>query len=205
MSQGLTPLPPEVIAKRKRQNRILVALLLLIAVPIAVIMGTTKYTTYEANEWGKGPIFLFDEPTKFYLDPTQEDHIIWVTVIGAECEVSFDGVPVPVFFDEDNYGVAGLLYAGTFEVREEGSYEVLCTSSHPDGIGRIGTKPPFAFLGLMLVLGYGIALASGVSGLVMLILGIITNTAEKNPPQPRHPSGSAPPTMPGVPPWPPRR
>ena len=182
MSDGLVPLTPEVKAKRKRQNRIVVALVLLVVVPVLTVIGSQRYVDYEMKQWSHGPTFVFEEPTTIFLGIPGE-YIIWSPAKDSECTLTQDGNLIEILPVEGTYS-GGLYNAGSFVTHSSGNYEILCFSTDEEAdnhYGMVSKDSPVGSLTVLLITCYLIAFASAVTGLVLLIIGIVANINEKKP------------------------
>jgi len=197
--RGLAPLTAEAKARRKRQNRIVIPLLVLILVPVLALAVSNRYINSVRDNWVSGPTFPFNVETTVPL--TAGDYVVWTYSAEAECTVTHAGSPVPTTTAESPVSQAGLYISVQFTAHSSDDYELLCLADAESGHAMVSTPAPLTQLGLALLLGYAVAGAGVVTGVVLLIIGLATNYRERRPPSPRIPLGASP-YAPGQHPWP---
>jgi|GEM_PF-2592322 len=199
---GLTPLSAPVKARRKRQNRVIVAVVVMVLVPVLAIGGAYRYATAEVRAWAAHQAISFNTPTSVHLD-SPGDYVIWTTLATADCTVSFgqQAVAVAPPVAGSPMEEAGFFDSGSFTASASGEYTVTCSSSQTDGYAMVSTASPLGRMTVVLLLGFAIGLAGFITGLVLLITGLIRNADDKR--RLAMPPGGQP-TSPTVPGWPPR-
>ena len=206
MQSGLPPLDPAVIARRKRQNRIIIALLVMIGLPGLIISGSIQYGRSMVTSWASGQTFPFNTETSVHLSKPG-DYVIWTYNTRADCQVILD----TVFVQDDGYPWAlesGYYKAATFTANRAGDYLVTCRAI-VEGHAMVSTEAVTESAGLLIFGGIVVGVTAGLAGLTLLILGLVNNASDKrraNQP-PWGPAGpiGGPPTRPAAPPWPPAR
>ncbi|MDR2975174.1 MAG: hypothetical protein LBV00_10785 [Propionibacteriaceae bacterium] len=219
-SPGLTPLSADVKARRRRQNRIIVALIVLVIIPAIAIVGGQRYSSHLLKEWMSHPTVNLNATGTVHLDDPGA-YIVWTLGAQAQCEVRQAGANIAASNPVTSLttSATGFFRSATFTAPEAGDYQVTCLSSQESGYALISTESPVASMGLSVTIGVSVGVISIIVGLVLLILGLSRNSRERaaelqapstlgppaatmapwSPPTPT-PTTDAPPQWPPVPP-----
>jgi len=175
----LAPVSPEVKARRKRQNRVIVAVVVLVLVPVLSVTLSNKYVDYVMAEWTSHPTFALN--TSFTVDLDPGDYVVWTFGDTASCTVSLDGTPLATTDPGPQVALAsqGIYPSIGFTTRVAGSYLVTCDADSSSGYAMVSTGSPIGKATIVRLIGYGLAGAGGILGLVLLIIALVTNSSEK--------------------------
>ena len=202
---GLTPLDPAIRARRRRQNRVIIPLAVMILVPVLVAVGFSRYATSQTQAWLAHQNIPFNAPPTLVHVDGAGTWIVWTLLDRAECTVSLGGASVPLSPPTTGTVLeeAGFYNSGSFTAPGPGDYLVACTSALQTGYAIVSTPSPLGQItaGLFLVIGVG--LIGFLTGGIMLILGLTRNSRERRPPAPPPwgPWPGRPATMGPVPPY----
>ena len=181
---ALAPVSPEVRARRTRQNRIIVAVIVLVLVPVLSTTLANRYVDSVMNTWRAHPTFAFN--TTSDVDLTPGDYVVWTFFDDAPCTVTSDGLQVATTAPPFDLALEtqGIHPSAAFSVTTAGTYSVTCASTASSGYVMVSTPSPLTKATMVRLLGYVLAGAGIVTGLVLLILAIVANTTEKKARQP---------------------
>ena len=183
MSQpALMPVSPEVQARRKRQNRIIVAVVVMVLVPVLPVTLANRYVDQVLADWRSHPTFAFNTTSE--VDLTPGDYVVWTYFNKASCTVDFDGQPVATTVPPPETALEsqGIYQSVAFSAVTTGSYFVTCVSDASSGYAMVSTPSPVTKAAMVRLLSYLVAGAGGITGLVLLITGLVTNATEKKYP-----------------------
>ncbi len=176
---GLAPVPAAVKARHKRQNRLLVALIVMMVLPITFYFGSDRWAESIVLDWSAQPTMPYNQTTTIPIEAAGE-YIVWTVPARADCEVSFDSQPII------GRAASTMASSGTgfypslaFDAPQAGDYQVICHSDHRDGFAMVSTQIPTATAGLILLAGIGLAMVSAGVGLGLLIHALTQNNKEK--------------------------
>ncbi len=198
---GLTPVPPHIKAKHKRQNRLIIALFILIILPVTFYVGSNRLAEHTVEDWAAHPTLNLGNPTFITIDEPG-DYIVWTVPTWTDCTVSFNALPVAGSTDgQTTVSAAGFYPSFSFTATQAGDYLVSCDDPAPSlgGYAMVSTPLPEATVGLIVLGGLGLAVLSGGIGLGLLIRALVENSNEKkrallaaHPPAPYHQPGPPP-------------
>ena len=208
---------PEVKAKRTRQNRIMIAIAVMVVIPIVAVSGTKSAAMNMMERWLSSPTFALNTEARVVLG-SPGSYEVWVLDgPSAQCTVTRDGETVPSrdARNDPDYLQAGFYLIVAFTVTEAGAFTFFCESSNSFGHAMVTTASPLNNAAILLVIGWMVAAAAGLTGLVLLIVGVASNAGEKKraqyasqPPSPMVQPGFGyypqTPYPPGLPPQPPQ-
>lgn len=176
-SPGLEPLDPMVKAKRKRQNRILVALLVMVVVPVAITAGVYQYSLSMMRDWPTGPTVMFNTQTAVHL--SKGDYTVWTYAVALPCSVQFNGDRVGTAVESPENEQVGSYYPSVkFSAANTSDYVVDCPS-RSTGHAVVSGASPVNRIAIVVVIGILIAGVCFLTGLVLLIVGVANNSSEK--------------------------
>lgn len=176
---ALAPVSPEVQARRKRQNRIIVAVIIAVLVPVLSITLANKYSNQVIASWRSHPTFGFN--TTANVDLTPGDYVVWTYYDKANCTVALDGKPLATTVPPPQSVLEsqGVYQSAAFTASAAGTYSVTCVSDSPSGYAWVSTPSPINQAALARLLGYVLAGAGILTGIVLFILALVTNSSEK--------------------------
>jgi len=179
---GLPPVSAEVRARRKRQNRVIIAVVVLLLVPFLAITMTNQLVDSTMKTWAGQPTFPFNKPTDVYLN-SKGDYVVWTFQSPAKCSVSFDQTPVATSTPAPDPTLESIEFypSAAFHAPTPGTYTVTCTSTSPTGHVMVSTPSPVYKIGIIRLLGWGTTAVAIIIGLVLFILALVNNAAEKRP------------------------
>ncbi|MCL2735077.1 MAG: hypothetical protein FWD75_00405 [Propionibacteriaceae bacterium] len=176
---GLPPLSAETKAHRRRQNRVIVAVAIMVLVPLIAIMGANRYSTSEMKAWSSNPRFDLNAPAQVPLD-TPGEYAVWSFSTPATCAVSFGGAPVATTPGATQpLESSGLYQSVTFTATSAGDYTVLCLAPTSGGYAMVAPPSPVNRLVLIIVAGFFVGIAGFITGLVLLVVALVTNHKER--------------------------
>ena len=180
MSQpALAPVSPEVKARRKRQNRIIVAIAVAVFVPVLAITGSNKYVDQVMDAWRAHPSFAFN--TSSDVDLKSGDYVVWTYFAQASCTVSYAGQPVPTTQPPSQIALEsqGIYQSVAFTATAAGTYSVICFGDSSSGFAMVSTPSPIAKAAMVRLLGYFLAGAGIITGIVLFVVALAANANEK--------------------------
>ena len=179
---ALAPVSPEVRARRKRQNRIIVAVIIAVLVPILSVNLANSYSDQVIDTWRSHPTFGFN--TTANVDLTPGDYVVWTYSNKADCTVVLDGQPLATTQPppQSVLEAQGVYQSTAFTASASGTYSVTCVSDSSAGYAWVSTPSPIGQAVLARLLGYVLAGAGILTGIVLFILALITNSSERRVP-----------------------
>ncbi|MCL1906578.1 MAG: hypothetical protein FWG08_01460 [Propionibacteriaceae bacterium] len=189
----LSPPPAEVLAKRRGINRILIALVVMVAAPALIYILGNKLVDQQINSWMRTPTIRFNEVTQVTM-PKAGKYVVWSSVEGPQCSLSKDGVDIHLYPHESPY--APQYPVGSFHIDTPGTITIECIYDDEEAYARISTESPNVKIALLKLGTWGLTFIVGVIGAVMTVVALAKNRDEKKQ--------QFAPTMYAAPPWPPR-
>ncbi len=231
-SPGLAPLDPAVLARRRRQNRLIVALVVLVLIPVVAVVGGYRWGTHLEREWMAHPTFAYNTPSIVRIDQAG-DYVVWTYGAMADCAVHRGDRDLTGPADPGNaMESAGFFASASFTADQPGDYDLICRSAANSGYVLVSTASPLGQATGSLLAGILVGVAAFIVGLILLVRALSRNSREKRAlqtpaaplpwppgvypgpgagvaPPPVWPAGppvnpAGPPTRPTAPPWPPQ-
>jgi len=183
---ALAPVSPEVQARHKRQNRIIVAVIVAVLVPVVSVTLTNRYVDQVMDAWRAHPTFPFDTTAQVDLDPG--DYVVWTFSSKASCTIVVDGqhLATTVPPSQNVLESQGVYQSAAFSVSTSGTYSVTCAGDSSSGYAMVSTPSPVAKAAMVRLLGYVLAGAGVITGLILLILALVVNANERKIVGPPH-------------------
>jgi hypothetical protein len=175
---------PEELARRKRTNRLLIPVLVIV-VGVFTIIGTNRYVESESTNWFRGQTFMLGRTTTIFLDKPK-DYVVW-TENWANCTVSRNGESLSTNTKVDFDPYVGLWIAATFTAPAAGEYVFSCDCDDPEGLARVTAPSPLGKLVAIRLAGWGFGGLIVLTGLVLGIVGLVTNATQNRPRPPAPP------------------
>ena len=179
---ALAPVSPEVRARHKRQNRIIIAVIVAVLVPVLSVTLANRYVDQALDDWRSHPTFPFNTTAEVDLSPG--DYVVWTYFSKADCTVSFDGqqMATTVPPSQSVYESQGIYQSARFSASTSGTYSVICTGDSSGGYAMVSTPSPVATATIVRLLGYVLAVGGVITGVILFIVALITNANEKKYP-----------------------
>ena len=179
-STPLAPVSPQVKARHKRQNRVIIAVVVLVLVPVFSIGIANRYVDSVMDAWTSHPTFPFNTSIEVDLD-SGTDYVVWTYFGKASCTVAFDGQPVATYVPPAQAALEtqGIYQSVGFSAPATGAYSVACAGDAPGGYAMVSTPSPVGTIAVARLLGYAGVAVGVIAGLVLLILALVTNAEER--------------------------
>jgi len=182
---ALEPLDPAVKAKRKRVNRIVIAVVVMVAIPVLVTtLGRQWAAAVQANSL-TGQTFNFNTPTTVHLN-TPGQYVVWTYPSLVPCSVSDNGTPIASTLPTagNNNNAANFYQSVGFVISSAGDYQVECQSVSATGYAQVSSAAPISSYVVIVLIGMLITVASFITGLVLFIVSLVKNHHETHPQPP---------------------
>ncbi|MCL2783945.1 MAG: hypothetical protein FWD55_00625, partial [Propionibacteriaceae bacterium] len=183
MSSTWEPITPQARARRKRQNRIIIAIVIMVAVPVLVVTLTNQYIEYRWRQWSGQQTYPINETFDVYIKASG-DRVIWAFIPVEQCSVVHNSQEVSVVTPRYQPNEGGFYRSGEFTAPEAGWFQVECTVNSEYGYLIISGESPLSLLTNLAALSVSLVSLAILTGVVMLIVSLVQNSQEKNPPHP---------------------
>jgi len=200
LSPVLPPIPPAVLAKRRWQNRIVIALVVMILTPALVIPAANQWAQSMVTNWSAQQPIPFNTATSVHIG-APGTYVVWAfgnwtADEWPTCTVTYGETDISRPTASDSLGSYHSVVE--FVARTPGEFVVECVSGAKEGYAMVSTTSPIVRAGIILLLGYFVGGAGAITGLVLLIVALASGSGQKRHAQPV-PRQPWPPRQPGPP------
>ncbi|MDR2896506.1 MAG: hypothetical protein LBV30_07650 [Propionibacteriaceae bacterium] len=180
----LPALDPAVRAKRRRQNRVAIAVMVLVLVPLISQTFFPWASTQVINSWMAQQTIAANRPTTIHISSPGR-YQVWVVNSDLDCRVSFDGADISQPGESDYATeINGIESAASFQAQAGGDYLVECLGTTVGGYAFVSTDSPMMQAVFLSLAGRAGIVVGVIVGVILLIRAFRRNGQEKSRPLP---------------------